>query len=111
MSTELIDEIVRSSGVQKRTLIEKDLKIHGILRRLSDNHWFSEHFLFKGGTCLIKGYLGYYRFSEDIDFTYGDQSEFEGLSGKAIRGRLSEIIDRVGGIYEGMAESEGFEQV
>lgn len=109
MSTDLIDEIVRSSGVQKRSLIEKDLKIHGILRRLSDDPWFCEHFLFKGGTCLIKGYLGYYRFSEDIDFTYRDQSEFEGLTGKAVRGKLSGIIDKLGEKFEGMAELEGFD--
>ncbi len=34
MSTDLIDEIVRISGVQKRSLIEKAFKIHGILRHL-----------------------------------------------------------------------------
>ena len=109
MSSDLIDEIVLQSGVQKRALIEKDMKIHGILRHLSADSWFCESFLFKGGTCLIKGYLGYYRFSEDIDFTYKAQSEFNGLSGKKVRGLLSGIINRLGGLFEVIADLEGLE--
>jgi predicted nucleotidyltransferase component of viral defense system len=62
--------------------------------------------LFKGGTCLIKGFLGYYRFSEDIDFTYKEQSDFEGLSGKKVRDELSTIIDKLGVLFEEIAELE-----
>jgi predicted nucleotidyltransferase component of viral defense system len=106
LRAELIDEIVRSTGIQKRNLIEKELKIHGTLRHLSLDSWFRESFLFEGGTCLIKGFLGYYRFSEDIDFTYKEQSDFEGLSGKKVRDELSTIIDKLGVIFEEIAELE-----
>ena len=50
-------------------LLEKDVWITYILqeiRSLSD----SKYLAFKGGTCLVKAYLGYYRFSEDIDLTW-----------------------------------------
>lgn len=109
MSTDLIDEIVRSRGIPRRDLLEKDLLIHRILRRLTEDDWFSDRFLFKGGTCLIKCYLGYYRFSEDVDFTYRDQSEFEGLSMKETRRRLSDTIDQLGGLLKKIAEAENLE--
>ena len=50
-------------------LLEKDIWITYILqeiRSLTD----SKYLAFKGGTCLVKAYLGYYRFSEDIDLTW-----------------------------------------
>lgn len=50
-------------------LLEKDIWITYILREtrsLSD----SKYLAFRGGTCLVKAYLGYYRFSEDIDLTW-----------------------------------------
>ena len=85
MSADLIDEILTSTGITRRTLLEKDLLVHRILRRLSEDTRFSDSYLFKGGTCLIKCHLGYYRFSEDVDFTYRNQSEYEGLSMKETR--------------------------
>ena len=50
-------------------LLEKDVWITYILRELRSLDE-SNHLAFKGGTCLVKSYLGYYRFSEDIDFTW-----------------------------------------
>lgn len=50
-------------------LLEKDIWISYVLREmraLND----SKYLAFKGGTCLVKAYLGYYRFSEDIDLTW-----------------------------------------
>lgn len=50
-------------------LLEKDIWTTYILREtrsLSD----SKYLAFKGGTCLVKAYLGYYRFSEDIDLAW-----------------------------------------
>jgi predicted nucleotidyltransferase component of viral defense system len=69
MSLGFIDEISRIRGIQRRDLVEKDLLLHRLLRYLSLYPRFSENYLFKGGTCLIKCHLGYYRFSEDVDFT------------------------------------------
>ena len=44
------------------------------------------------------------RFSEDIDFTWKDQSVYEGKSQTKIRGLLSETIDKIGSIFEGIAK-------
>lgn len=50
-------------------LLEKDIWITYILRELRSVDE-SRYLAFKGGTCLVKIYLGYYRFSEDIDLTW-----------------------------------------
>ena len=50
-------------------LLEKDIWITYILRELRSLSE-AENLVFKGGTCLVKAYFGYYRFSEDIDLTW-----------------------------------------
>ncbi len=85
-------------------MLEKDLILHQILADLSQDEFFSNNFVFKGGTCLTKCYLGYYRFSEDIDFTWKDQSVYQSKSQTKIRGLLSETIDKAGSIFEGIAK-------
>jgi len=74
--------------------LEKDIILHRILLRLM-NTSFKENYAFKGGTCLTKCYLGYYRFSEDLDFTYIHQNEFEGISQNQLRKILSKKINGV----------------
>jgi len=76
-----IDEISRLLSYNHPELIEKDILLHNILLALSKQKDFRDSYIFKGGTCLIKAYLGYFRFSEDLDFTWADQSEFEKLTG------------------------------
>jgi predicted nucleotidyltransferase component of viral defense system len=49
-------------------LLEKDYYLTKFLIKLSKNP--IDHLVFKGGTCLNKCYLGFYRLSEDIDFIY-----------------------------------------
>jgi len=66
----LIDLTVRKMNISDRILIEKDILLHMILNELVKDKKFKEDFVFKGGTCLTKCYYGYYRFSEDLDFTY-----------------------------------------
>jgi predicted nucleotidyltransferase component of viral defense system len=83
--------------------MEKDMLLHQLLNGLASDSFFSDNFVFKGGTCLIKAYLGYFRFSEDIDFTYLNQGEFEGKSGKAIRPALSKLIDKTAVLLERIA--------
>jgi predicted nucleotidyltransferase component of viral defense system len=73
---DFVNEVARVLKISRRDLIEKDLILHQILAGLSQDNFFAENFLFKGGTCLIKCYFGYMRFSEDIDFTWKDQSAF-----------------------------------
>ena len=80
--------------IENDQLLEKDIILHRILIRLMKTP-FKQKYAFKGGTCLTKCYLGYYRFSEDLDFTYIDQKEFEGMSQSRIRRLLSAKINTV----------------
>ena len=89
-------------------LTEKDFLLHTILLDLSMTN-FSEKFAFKGGTCLIKHYLGYYRFSVDLDFTFVNQDVFRSLPQKKIRKILSEKIDEIGTLFEKIASKRGLD--
>ena len=109
MKADFVNEVARILDIMRKDLIEKDLILHQILFDLSGDRIFTENVLFKGGTCLIKSYFGYLRFSEDIDFTWKDQSVFEGMSQKAIRAYLSKVIDIFGEIFEKIAEKRGMD--
>ena len=91
--------------------MEKDMMLHNILSALSMDEFFSSNFIFKGGTCLIKSYLGYFRFSEDIDFTWQNQETFVGMSQSRIRKYLSEQIDVTGKVFEDLGKDQEFEFV
>jgi predicted nucleotidyltransferase component of viral defense system len=90
-------------------LIEKDLILHQVLLDLSKNKFFYDNFAFKGGTCLAKCYLDYFRFSEDIDFTWKNQGAFDGKSQKEVRRYLSTVIDDTGKIFEDIAKTCGLD--
>ena len=89
---ELIDYLAKSIQAAKKELIEKDLYLQILLLEFSKNEYFRKNFVFKGGTCLIKHYLGYYRFSEDLDFTWICQSKFKNKTEKQIRKELSKEV-------------------
>ncbi|MGI0007916.1 MAG: nucleotidyl transferase AbiEii/AbiGii toxin family protein [Nitrosotalea sp.] len=108
MNLEFISELASKLKIDRIELVEKDVLLHQILIDLSKDLFFSKNFVFKGGTCLIKYHLGYFRFSEDIDFTWKDQSRFRG-SVKAVRRELSPLIDQVGKILESIAEKRGLD--
>ncbi|AHL23437.1 hypothetical protein BD01_1835 [Thermococcus nautili] len=76
-SDEFTGFIIRKTGIEKPLLVKRDVLLHAILRELYGEERFHGRYLFKGGTCLVKCYLGYYRFSVDLDFTF------------PLRGRLS----------------------
>lgn len=105
MRKDFVNEVAKQNRIEQTDLLEKDLILHQILTDLSRNEFFFKNFLFKGGTCLAKCYLGYYRFSEDIDFTWKDQTVFEAKSQNKIRSLLSEIIDRTGKIFEEISKT------
>ncbi len=109
MRRDFVNEVARVLRIERKDLIEKDFILHQALLDLSKSKFFSENFSFKGGTCLIKCYLGYFRFSEDIDFTWKDQEVFKGMSQKEIRRNLSSVINGVGGIFETIAEKRGWD--
>ena len=103
MKKDFVNEVAKLQKIKRTDLIEKDLTLHQILFDLSKDEFFRKSFVFKGGTCLIKHFLGYYRFSEDIDFTWKDQKAFGNKSQKTIRGYLSKVIDKTGALFEGIS--------
>lgn len=108
---EFIEDIASRFNIKRRDLLEKDIQIQKILLDLIKDDFFSKNFAFKGGTCLIKCYLGYYRFSEDIDFTQIDQSIFKDKSQKEIRRLVSDFKDKFGKILINISKSSGFDFV
>ena len=76
---------------KRRDIIEKDFHIHVLLDRISRE----ENFVFKGGTCLMKGYLGYYRFSEDIDLAWKDVTLWQNKSRSKVARECSKQIDHL----------------
>jgi len=99
----LIDYLSSETGILNKPLLEKDVILHLLLGELSKNDYFSKSFVFKGGTCLIKCYYGYYRFSEDLDFSFANQAEFEGKSQKEVRRALSMKLNDLISILNGIA--------
>jgi len=71
--SEFIHFIIEKTGLDKPLLVERDILLHSPLYRLVRDDVFRENYLFKGGSCLVKCYFGYYRFSMDLDFTYARQ--------------------------------------
>ncbi|MBL7101001.1 MAG: nucleotidyl transferase AbiEii/AbiGii toxin family protein [Nanoarchaeota archaeon] len=100
---DFVSYIMEKSDVKSDELVEKDIIIHSVLIELSKNRFFRKNFVFKGGTCLIKCYLGYYRFSEDLDFSWINQDVFKNKSGKQIRKKLSLEINRLLRLLEGIS--------
>src|SRR3990167_4273155 len=100
----LTDFISERLKISSRDLIEKDIIISKILFHLMQDKTFSQSYAFKGGTCLTKCYLGYYRFSEDMDFTYLNQKEFSGKSNKKLRELMSKKIEELGKLIEVIAK-------
>lgn len=93
MKNAVVDYIADKQGIKNKALIEKDIYLHRLLLFLSSQNLFSGNYAFKGGTCLTKCYYGYYRFSEDLDFSYVNQDEFKQKSQKEIRRIVNKKID------------------
>lgn len=106
---EFIEYLSDKLKIERKELLEKDVILQTLLVELSAIPGFHDNFAFKGGTCLIKCYLGYYRFSEDLDFTYLNQNEFSGKSEKAIRRILSGKIDGIASAIRNISEKHGLE--
>ncbi|MAF35518.1 hypothetical protein CL622_00150 [archaeon] len=99
----LINYLSGRLNILNKSLIEKDVLLHRLLLHVMKTD-LKNQFAFKGGTCITKCYLGYYRFSEDLDFTYINQKEFKGKSQKAIRRILSTKINTTLLIFEKIAK-------
>jgi len=88
-------------------IIEKDYHLHRLMDRISRNIYLRENLVFKGGTCLVKAYMGYYRFSEDLDFAWKDTSIWEDKTPSQTRRDCSREIDRLLEIFCGISEELG----
>jgi len=82
-----LDELRRLSAETgfSSKLLEKDYYLTKILQRISEKR--IKYLVFKGGTCLNKCYLGFYRLSEDLDFVYN--KDVKGL----IKLQIKKILD------------------
>lgn len=105
ISLDFVARLSSALGIERMHMVERDVILHQILTDLSNDKFFSKNFLFKGGTCLIKHRLGYFRFSEDADFTWKDQSKFRGKTAKEVRNELSPTIDAAGKNLEQIAST------
>ncbi len=106
--SEFIGFVSRKSGVNKPALIEQDILIHELLRMLCKSPRFAGNYLFKGGSCLVKCYFGYYRFSVDLDFTWKDQARFKVGKGELQRRLRTETV-AFGDTLQDVAEELGLE--
>ncbi|KKP91740.1 MAG: hypothetical protein UR98_C0040G0002 [Parcubacteria group bacterium GW2011_GWA1_36_12] len=79
-------------------LLEKDYHLTKILHKISEKK--IEHLVFKGGTCLNKCYLGFYRLSEDLDFVFNQ--DVKGMSKMQIKRILDEIRRKMFEILDGL---------
>ncbi|GAI52412.1 unnamed protein product, partial [marine sediment metagenome] len=61
-------------------IIEKDYFMELILYYLSDDNFFNERVIFRGGTALKKIYFSDYRYSEDLDFLIEDKEKLSDYS-------------------------------
>ena len=71
--TEAVKETARQSGFSE-SLIEKDYYCSLILKEIFQSK--SCNLVFKGGTLLNKVHAGFYRLSEDLDFSIDVKPEF-----------------------------------
>ena len=104
INIKFINHVGDKLGIARKDLIEKDILLQMLLNELVKNKGFKENFAFKGGTCLIKCYFGYYRFSEDMDFTYLNQEEFIRKPKNKLRGLMSDKINKLGGLIEAVSK-------
>ena len=83
---EIVIKLSNESGFAP-ILLEKDYHLTRILHKISERK--IKDLIFKGGTCLNKCYLGFYRLSEDLDFVFNQ--DVKGLSKSQIKKILSEL--------------------
>lgn len=106
--SEFVSFIAEKSRVKNLDLIEKDVILHRILREVYVSE-LGKNYLFKGGSCLVKCYFGYYRFSVDLDFTWEEQTTWKGLGKKKLRKTLLSEIENFGLLLERISKQIGLE--
>jgi predicted nucleotidyltransferase component of viral defense system len=105
---EFVGFVAGKSGIVKPALVEQDILIHRLLKTLCESSGFAGKYLFKGGSCLVKCYFGYYRFSVDLDFTWKDYVYFS-VSGKELQRRLKAETMTFGQILKDVSKYLGLD--
>lgn len=82
-------------------LLEKDYHLTRILHKISEKK--IKDLVFKGGTCLNKCYLGFYRLSEDLDFVYNQDTK------ELSKRQIKLILDKIRRGVIGILDELGFE--
>ena len=100
----LIGLISEKLHIERQEFIEKDILLQNLLFELSKNKYFFDTYAFKGGTCLAKCYMGYYRFSEDLDFTIINGKQFINKSANTARKMISQEIHKLLILFEEIAK-------
>jgi predicted nucleotidyltransferase component of viral defense system len=90
-------EMSRELGLAPQ-VVEKDYILGWVLAGISNHPRLSPVWIFKGGTCLKKCFFETYRFSEDLDFTLRDESQFNQEFLTAMFAEISVWIYDVAGI-------------
>lgn len=106
--SEFVGFVTRKSDVNKPLLVEQDILIHRLLKIMSASPLFMGKYLFKGGSCLVKCYYGYYRFSVDLDFTWKDQTYFK-VGKSEIQKRLKAETTSFGSVLQDAAQELGLD--
>jgi predicted nucleotidyltransferase component of viral defense system len=106
--SEFVGFVADKSGIAKPALIERDILIHRLLKGLCGSPEFVGKYVFKGGSCLVKCYFGYYRFSVDLDFTWRDNGYFS-VGGKELQKRLKAETMAFGEILEDVSKRLGLD--
>lgn len=79
----LVPTIAGELRIKNQDLLEKDVRLHRLLKALHESA-IGQDLVFKGGTCLIKCYLDYFRFSVDLDFTWRNQENWHTVNTKQV---------------------------
>ncbi|MFH1623990.1 MAG: nucleotidyl transferase AbiEii/AbiGii toxin family protein [Pseudomonadota bacterium] len=106
--SEFVGFVAAKSGVARPALVEQDMLIHRLLKELCDSPSFMGKYVFKGGSCLVKCYFGYYRFSVDLDFTWKDHG-YLSFGGKELQRRLKAETMALGQILEDVSKRIGLD--
>lgn len=93
---EILDAAARTS--LKPHVVEKDYVLGWILAGISRHSELTDNWIFKGGTCLKKGFFETYRFSEDLDFTLRDAGQIDEAFLKRVFAEIGERIHDETGI-------------
>ena len=86
-----VPALSRKLELEDQALLERDIRLHLLLGGLAGDKTIGWDLVLKGGTCLIKCHFGYWRFSEDLDFTWRDQRAWQDEGSKKARRTIRSV--------------------